>query len=137
MAETVNSQTQHIAALDFDITQAVRQLEQLQNRVEEITNLLNSQNWSVNATISGENGVRAYADELVNAQNRITELEEEIANMREQMEQASQTGVQATSVLVGILSCVQGGKGDPSPTKICAKLPPRLPSLGSHFLERV
>ncbi len=103
MAETVNSQTQHIAALDFDITQAVRQLEQLQNRVEEITNLLNSQNWSVNATISGENGVRAYADELVNAQNRITELEDEIANMREQMEQASQTGVQATSVLVGML----------------------------------
>lgn len=103
MAETVNSQTQHIAALDFDITQAVRQLEQLQSRVEEITNLLNSQNWSVNATISGENGVRTYADELVNAQNRITELEEEIANMREQMEQAPQTGVQATSVLVGML----------------------------------
>lgn len=103
MAETVNSQTQHIAALDFDITQAVRQLEQLQNRVEEITNLLNSQNWSVNATISGENGVRAYADELVNAQNRITELEEEITNMREQMEQTEQVGVQATSVLVGML----------------------------------
>ena len=103
MAETVNSQTQHIAALDFDITQAVRQLEQLQNRVEEITNLLNSQNWSVNATISGENGVRAYADELVNAQNRITELEEEIANMRDQMTQAAQTGVQNTSVLVGML----------------------------------
>lgn len=103
MAETVNSQTQHIAALDFDITQAVRQLEQLQSRVEEITNLLNSQNWSVNATISGENGVRAYADELVNAQNRITALEEEIANMREQMEQASDSAATHTSELATII----------------------------------
>lgn len=50
------SKTQHITSLDFDITSAISQLEELQNKFDAVTNKLSSKNWSIKAVLEGSDG---------------------------------------------------------------------------------
>ncbi len=95
MAENT-SKVQHITALDFDISKAEKQLEELQNRVNTITQQMSGTNWSINAVINGS-GEYAELNRQLNAANQqITELQEELVNM-------SQTGIDSTSSLASAI----------------------------------
>lgn len=79
MAENT-SKTQHITALDFDITSAVAQLEELQNRFNDVTNKLSSQNWSIKAVLEGSDGFSELKQEANSLASEMVDLKRTINN---------------------------------------------------------
>lgn len=90
------SKTQHITALDFDITSAISQLEELHQKVETITQQITGTNWSINTVINGSGEYAELNNQLKAANQQIQELQEELANM-------SQVGVNHTSLLASAI----------------------------------
>lgn len=90
------SKVQHITALDFDITSAVSQLEELHQKVETITQQITGTNWSINAVINGSGEYAELNSQLQAANQQIEELQESLVNM-------SQVGINHTSLLASAI----------------------------------
>lgn len=90
MADTNISQTQHITSLDFDITKALQQLGQLQERFNSITQEIASRNWSIKAVIEGTDGF----DKM---EEKIRQLSEEIESLNEKILKFQQNGLPSPS----------------------------------------
>ena len=90
MADSVTSQVQHITALDFDMTKALQQLQELQDRFNAITQEIASRNWSIKAVIDGSDGF----DEM---EEKAKELNEQITTLKEKISGVSLTGVQKST----------------------------------------
>ena len=80
MADSVNSQVQHITALDFDMTKALQQLQELQDRFNAITQEIASRNWSIKAVIYGDEELDNLKNQAASVANQINNLENEIKN---------------------------------------------------------
>lgn len=80
MADTVTSQTQHLTSLDFDITKALQQLEELREKFNSITEQIAGKNWSINAVIHGDKELDNLNNQAVSVANQIKNIENEIKN---------------------------------------------------------
>lgn len=90
------SKVQHITALDFDVTSAVSQLEELQGRIDTITQKMANTNWKIDAVINGSDEYNELNSQLQAANRQIKELQDELANM-------SQVDVNNTSLLASAI----------------------------------
>ena len=86
------SKTQHITSLDFDVTPAITQLEELHKRVDTITQKMANTNWKIDAVINGSGEYAELNSQLQAANQQIKELQDELINM-------SQVGINHTSLL--------------------------------------
>lgn len=86
MADTNISQTQHITSLDFDITKALQQLGQLQDRFNSITQEIASRNWSISAVIHGDKELDDLQNQANNVANQINSIQNEIKSFSENVE---------------------------------------------------
>lgn len=77
------SKVQHITALDFDISHALTQLAELQNRVNTLTQQLAGTNWKIDAVINGSDAYTTLSNKLKDAQEESKKLREEIQSMSE------------------------------------------------------
>lgn len=77
------SKVQHITALDFDISPALTQLAELQNRVNTLTQQLAGTNWKIDAVINGSDAYTTLSNKLKDAQEESKKLREEIQSMSE------------------------------------------------------
>lgn len=80
MADSVTSQTQHLTSLDFDITKALQQLEELREKFNSITEQIAGKNWSINAVIHGDEELDNLNNQAVSVANQIKNIENEIKN---------------------------------------------------------
>lgn len=87
------SRTQHITALDFDITRAEAQLILLQTRINEVTNQIASNNWTINAIINGQSDYNNLRQEVETLRQRYAEAQDQIDAMREASRNAAGTMV--------------------------------------------
>ena len=104
------SKVQHITSLDFDVTPAITQLEELHKRVDTITQKMANTNWKIDAVINGSGEYAELNSQLQAANQQIKELQDELVNM-------SQVGINHTSLLAssiesGIPRRVLGGRAD-------------------------
>ncbi len=72
------SRVQHITALDFDISKAEKQLEELQNRFNDVTNQISSKNWSIKAVLEGSDGYSELKQEVNSLATEIVKLKSTI-----------------------------------------------------------
>lgn len=77
------SKVQHITALDFDISPALTQLAELQNRINTLTQQLAGTNWKVDAIVNGSDAYTTLSNKLKDAQEESKKLREEIQSMSE------------------------------------------------------
>lgn len=77
------SKVQHITALDFDISPALTQLAELQNRINTLTQQLAGTNWKVDAIVNGSDAYTTLSNKLKDAQEESRKLREEIQSMSE------------------------------------------------------
>ncbi|MGN1303776.1 MAG: phage tail tape measure protein [Oscillospiraceae bacterium] len=80
MADSVTSQVQHITALDFDMTKALQQLQELQDRFNAVTQEIASRNWTINAVINGDEELNRLQNQAASVASQINNLETEINN---------------------------------------------------------
>lgn len=85
------SKTQHITALDFDITRAEAQLILLQTRINEVTKQIASSNWTINAIINGQSDYNNLRKEVEELRKRYAEAQKQIDSMREVSRNAAET----------------------------------------------
>lgn len=85
------SKTQHITALDFDITRAEAQLILLQTRINEVTKQIASNNWTINAIINGQSDYNDLRKEVEELRRRYAEAQNQIDSMREASRNAAET----------------------------------------------
>lgn len=90
MADTVTSQTQHLTSLDFDISKALQQLEELREKFNSITEQIAGKNWSINAVINGTDGFGEMEEKAKSLNEQITQLSEKISK-------TPQTGIQKST----------------------------------------
>lgn len=62
MADGVTSQVQHITSLDFDMTKALQQLQELQERFNAVMQEIASRNWTISAVLQVIEKVEDAAD---------------------------------------------------------------------------
>ena len=80
MADSVTSQVQHITALDFDVTKALQQLQELQDRFNAITQEIASRNWTIKAVLQGDEELDKLENNAAGLAEQISNLENEIKN---------------------------------------------------------
>ena len=90
------SKVQHITSLDFDVTLAITQLEELHKRVDTITQKMANTNWKIDAVINGSGEYAELNSQLQAANQQIKELQDELVNM-------SQVGINHTSLLASAI----------------------------------
>lgn len=94
MADGVTSQVQHITSLDFDMTKALQQLQELQERFNAVTQEIASRNWTINAVFNGdeeldklENKAASLAGQISNHENEIKSNNAATVNSFSQVDQ--------------------------------------------------
>ena len=80
MADGVTSQVQHITSLDFDMTKALQQLQELQERFNAVTQEIASRNWTINAVFNGDEELDKLENKAASLAGQISNLENEIKN---------------------------------------------------------
>lgn len=80
MADGVTSQVQHITSLDFDMTKALQQLQELQERFNAVTQEIASRNWTINAVFNGDEELDRLENKAASLAGQISNLENEIKN---------------------------------------------------------
>lgn len=78
MADGVTSQVQHITSLDFDMTKALQQLQELQERFNAVTQEIASRNWTINAVFNGDEELNKLESQAKNLSGEINKLETNI-----------------------------------------------------------
>lgn len=78
MADGVTSQVQHITSLDFDMTKALQQLQELQERFNAVTQEIASRNWTINAVFNGDEELDKLENKAASLAGQISNLENEI-----------------------------------------------------------
>lgn len=82
MADNNNtSTTQHITQLDFDITKAEQQLEELAKKVDVISKEIAGKNWTIKAVIEGNDEFNQINKELDETINKYNELNKKISEL--------------------------------------------------------
>ena len=74
MADGVTSQVQHITSLDFDMTKALQQLQELQERFNAVTQEIASRNWTISAVFNGDEELNRLENQAINLSNEINRL---------------------------------------------------------------
>lgn len=80
MSDTTTSQVQHITSLDFDMTKALQQLQELQERFNAVTQEIASRNWTIKAVLHGDEELDKLEDKAASLAGQISNLENEIKN---------------------------------------------------------
>lgn len=80
MADGVTSQVQHITSLDFDMTKALQQLQELQERFNAVTQEIASRNWTISAVFNGDEELDKLENKAASLAGQISNLENEIKN---------------------------------------------------------
>lgn len=80
MADGVTSQVQHITSLDFDMTKALQQLQELQERFNAVMQEIASRNWTINAVFNGDEELDKLENKAASLAGQISNLENEIKN---------------------------------------------------------
>ena len=80
MADGVTSQVQHITSLDFDMTKALQQLQELQERFNAVMQEIASRNWTISAVFNGDEELDKLENKAASLAGQISNLENEIKN---------------------------------------------------------
>lgn len=80
MAYGVTSQVQHITSLDFDMTKALQQLQELQERFNAVMQEIASRNWTISAVFNGDEELDKLENKAASLAGQISNLENEIKN---------------------------------------------------------
>ncbi len=88
----VTTTTQHITALDFDISKAEQQLLLLEARLEQVTKRITNSNWTIKTAFQNKNEIESLKKQLDEAKKKYTELQNK-------MNETATQGVASTSRL--------------------------------------
>lgn len=103
MADNNTSTTQHITRLDFDITKAEQQLEELEKKLDSISKEIAGKNWTINAIINGDEELDKLGKEFEETSLKIKDVQEESKKAKDSIDDMAKSGTDSTSRLVSAI----------------------------------
>lgn len=104
MADNNNtSTTQHITRLDFDITKAEQQLEELEKKLDAISKEIAGKNWTINAVINGDEELDKLGQAFEETSIKLKDVREESQKAKESIDDMAKSGTDSTSRLVSAI----------------------------------